>query len=153
MRTARKDSGYTSFCPVGGRDGRMPRDARSSRIGRLILLVALAIQGVTPDPRSLASPRLFRILTWELADLAFGQDPDPPPIGDRDENPSDVCSPSGMHEGPRLSRDPAGRPGAEITSNCSCGRLLQSSILSFHAHILAMQGGDDRILALCRFRC
>ncbi len=131
----------------------MPRDARSSQIGRLILLIALAIQGMTPDLRSLASPWLFRILTWELADLTFGHDPEPTPVGDRDDIPSDVCSPGGMHESPRLQRHPSGRLGAEFTLNCPSERWLQSAILSFHAHILATQGGDDRIRALCRFRC
>ncbi len=93
----------------------MGRDARSSRIGQLILLVAMAIQGLTPDFRNLSSPWLFRILTWELADLAGGKDSDRCPLDDHDKGPGEVFAPGGMHASLRLHRDAVGRPTAEFT--------------------------------------
>jgi hypothetical protein len=131
----------------------MGRDARSSRIGRMILLVALAIQGVTPDFRNLSSPWLLRILDWEMGDLAFGKDSEPLPVENHDDGPSDVCAPGSMHNSLRLHRDSVGRLAAEFTPIGPSERLIRSSVLSFHPHILARHGGDDLIRSLCRFLC
>jgi hypothetical protein len=131
----------------------MGMDARSSRIAHQVLLIALAIQGLTPDFRNQSSAWLFRILTWESADLVGGDDSGSLPLDDFDEGPGEVFAPGGMHPSLRLHRDAVGRPTAEFGSICACERMFRSAILSFHPHILAMQGGDDLIRSLCRFHC
>ena len=131
----------------------MGMDARSSRIAHQFLLIAMAIQGVTPDFRNLSSPWLFRILTWESADLAGGKDSDSLPVEDHDKGPDEVCAANGMDAILRLRFDVGSRDASEFTPVRPSERLIRSTTLSFHPHIISMQGGDDLIRSLCRFLC
>jgi hypothetical protein len=131
----------------------MGMDARSSWIAHQIVLIAVAIQGLTPDFRNLSSPWLFRIVTWELVDLAGGHGSESPPGEDHDEGPDDVCAANGLDAILRLRFDAGSQYTAELTPVRPSERLIRSTTLSSLPHIISSRGGDDLIRSLCRFLC
>src|SRR5262245_66615853 len=68
-------------------------DLSNCRACLALVLVSVAIQGVTPDPHDLASPRTWQLLYAFLADQQLGADA---------TSPDEVCDP--YQPGPLLTR-------------------------------------------------
>ena len=80
--------------------------------GVQLLLVALAIQGVTPDGHDLASNQALRVLAPVFND-------ENPPIG-QDEWPDDVCDPLQF----AISQVLTSQPNHELTSTTMLAMIL-----------------------------
>src|SRR5438874_806317 len=61
----------------------MCQGRRSQSVCRRILLIAVAIPGISPDAQDLVSPKAICVVCPILADDL--------PIGDKDDSPDDVC--------------------------------------------------------------
>jgi len=61
----------------------MGQGRRSQSVCRRILLIAVAIQGISPDARDLVSTKAICVMCPMLADDL--------PISDEDDSPDDVC--------------------------------------------------------------
>ena len=136
----------------------MERDRRSIRAGHRILLITIAIQGLTPDHGSLASPWLFRLVSAGLTD--------PPTVVGRSA-PSPIPSPREHEDGIpdvigsavvadltlRGALDAGGGPRAHFLPTGLFDRMTRSSPRSLILAGPALQGCDTLTLSLCRFRC
>ena len=113
-----------------------------------VLLIAVAIQGVTPDAQDLASIKTLRLLYPSLADS--GNEPD------NDGLPDEVCGPAQPDSAMLLRR----RPEPNDLANAL-------SLWTDHDHPLTIKLGavrlddcggklprvHDLICSLCRFQC
>jgi hypothetical protein len=79
--------------------GRMRKGRGLGLVCLRLLLIATAIQGVTPDIHDVASRSLLRLLSCVSVDLQCGGDDSTPvPDVDRDEMPDEVCIPNSPTE-------------------------------------------------------
>jgi hypothetical protein len=129
-------------------------------VGFGVLLIALAIQGITPDPDDLASGSLTRLLATVFSSRADGVDSSPDHASwpdenseDREQAADDVCIPalSGIRP---LSRTEAHRsrlPG-QFSSDSTVGipPSLSPSEAIPRAPALTQR---QRIHTLCRLTC
>jgi hypothetical protein len=136
----------------------MGRDRRSILAGYRVLLVATAIQGLTPDHGSLASPWLLRLVTsgWPGGRAADGGPaPMPTPIssGDHDGVPGEVCSAVAAKSSLRARLD---------TGERLCIQLIPIGLIERPSRTVPRRpyptgeiwrGSDGLIPALCRFVC
>jgi hypothetical protein len=105
-------------------------------------MVAMAIQGLTPDLHDLSSSRAFRLLCPYLE----GQNPSPP----EDESPDDVCELMRWARWPERSPE---RMGFDLASR---GELPQTAWLPIaHSNVDVEAVPFVRLLVyeLCRLTC
>jgi hypothetical protein len=118
------------------------------------LLIAFAIQGVTPDVHDLASRALFQMLFEVLGDstIACGGDSFPSPDEDQNEMPDDVCVAAGLTVlVPRLQTDGSSR-SSDSLDNWSA-RPVRLNILPISPSQGVLGRGRDLVLSLCRLNC
>jgi hypothetical protein len=129
-----------------------------SRAGCRILLVAIAIQGLTPDHASLASTWLLRCITlgspghWAADD---GAAPMPTPIhgGDHDVVPGESCSNVAAESSLRVRFDTGGRLCIHVIPISLLERPNRSDFRSPCPIGVVRWGSDGLIRSLCRFLC
>jgi hypothetical protein len=151
MPSAPKGFGRTSFRQNAGRGREMRMDARSIRIGRHILLIALAIHGFTPDFRNLSPRWLIQLLTCKSAEFQPGGGSSPLPGEDHHEGPDHACAPVSIDASPRIRLESSARPCAAFTPVSPCERWIPSTPVSLHLFGIATRGSHDLIRSLCRF--
>jgi hypothetical protein len=130
------------------------RDRRSTRAGCRILLIAMAIQGLTPDYGNLASSWLLRLVTSGPADgRAADGDSAPIPRGDQDNVPGTIGSTAAARSALRGRLDAGGRIGIHILPVNSLERPGRTTPRSLHPPGTHPTGPDGRLSSLCRFLC
>jgi hypothetical protein len=117
-------------------------------------LIALSIQGITPDVHDLASGALIRILFQVLGDSKTDRAGDPIPSRDEDRNelPDDVCVAARQAAVvPRLQPGGSSRPGLPASSwpTPLIGRDSQFSTQS----PTRIGQGRDLVHFRCRLNC
>jgi hypothetical protein len=125
-------------------------NAGSRRIGRDLLLIALAIQGLTPDSRDLSSPRLIRLIACKSHAVRSGEGPPPLQAVDHLDGPDAVCAPVVNDQIERIRLRVDARPFVAFTPPRPCERWLHSAGISCHLFGAAARGSRDRIRSLCR---
>lgn len=131
-------------------------DWRMTGVGTGVLLVAMAIQGLTPDCGSLASSWLLRVVSsWSTDGLIEEGDPSSRPSPPRDDvgDPGETWGTVGANIASRIRLDdqgpllsmllPAGL--LERPARPACRSLLPASPV--------VRGPGGLISALCRFVC
>ena len=128
-------------------------DSTALRIGRHFLLIALAIQGFTPDFRDLASRWLIKLLTCNST--AFTMD-----VGssrhhgeNHREGPDHVCSPASVDASLRTRLDNGSRPFAAFTPLKPYGGWVPLVHVFSRRLGIATRERHDMIRSLCRFVC
>ncbi len=124
----------------------MRMDIGSIRIYRYLLLIALAIQGFTPDFRNLSSRWLIQLLTCNS-----GGGSSPLPGEERHEGPDQVCAPVSIDATPRTRLDNGARPLAAPMPLSPSQRWIRSTPVSLHFFGIATRGSHDLLRSLCRF--
>lgn len=128
-----------------------------TRAGYWILLVAMAVQGLTPNSSNLASSLLLRLVCSGLADsrAVGGCSPLPTPGGDRDEIPGEVCGEASDRDTTRVQLDADGRPCIRSLPVGLLDRPGRSALLSSPPlpPEVVMRWPDGLIISLCRFIC
>jgi hypothetical protein len=136
----------------------MGDDRRSTRAGFRILLVVMAIQGLTPDHSDLASSRLLRLVISGLVDSrspdgAPAPLPIPIPRGQEDGVPGEICATAAVHATLRVRLDVGGEPCVHPRPVGLVDRPSRSGCY-LHSHPGAVvQGSAGLTLSLCRFLC
>jgi hypothetical protein len=145
----------------------MGRRRRSQSIYLSILLVALACQGLTPDPNDITSDMLLRLLCSGPADSSapvkdcVGDNTLPPSgvpgsaqDGDRDGLPDEVCGPA-RPSASMLLQASLGARATRLAPPLALAPACLAASRSFE--ILSLQGRAARsgvlIHALCRLTC
>jgi hypothetical protein len=123
-----------------------------TRAGYWILLIAMAVQGLTPDYSNLASSLRFRLVCSGLADSG-GCTPLPFPRGDLDGVPGEVCGEASAHDAPRVRLDADGRPCVRFLPGGLLDRPGRSAPLSSLPPGVVLRWPDGLIISLCRFVC
>lgn len=136
----------------------MGRERRSTRVRCQILLIAMAIQGLTPDHFDLASPWLLRLVTSEPVDggtAGSGPAPTSLPIpGGQDGGvPGAICATSTLDLVTRDRLDPDGRPCLHGQPSPFLGWWRRSTSPACRLPGLSPRGSEGLIPALCRFLC
>jgi hypothetical protein len=126
--------------------------------GYRIVLLAMAIQGLTPDSASLASPSLLRIVTSASVDgLAAGEGSSsmPKPLhGSEDGGVAAViCQPVEAESAPCVRRDDDRRLSIPILAAGLFDRPIRSAPRSVRSRGLVQRWPDGLIPTLCRFLC
>ena len=129
----------------------MRMDARSNPICRHLLLIALAIQGFTPDFHNLASRWLIQLLTCQTTTLMAGEGSPPRPDKEHHQGPDHVCAPVSIDATPRIRLDAGARSCATFTPVGPCERWIPEAPVSLHLFGIAPRGSHDVIRSLCRF--
>ena len=124
---------------------------RTSRIGRNLLLIALTIQGFTPDFRNLASPWLIRLLACSSAEMVPGEPAAPLSPQDHQDGPSEFGAPASLDAIPRNRYDSSIRPCAALPPPAPSERWIAPALGSCHFFGIAERGSHDLIRSLCRF--
>jgi hypothetical protein len=128
-----------------------------TRAGSWFLLIAMAVQGLTPDCSNLASSMLLRLVSSGLADsrAAGGCTSLPIPRGDHDEIPGEVCGEASDRDATRVQLDADGRPCIRFLPVGLLDRPGRSAPLSSPSLPpgVVMRWPDDLIISLCRFVC
>lgn len=112
-----------------------------------LLLIATAIQGVTPDPQDLASIKPL----WLICRILAGPDP----MSDDDRLPDDVCEPMSA-EMSAVMRHPADSARTVNLPRLVTERLLtacQSDVARSSTDGRTNAAGDGLIYTLCRLIC
>lgn len=123
----------------------MGQGRRLPALGQGILLIAVAIQGITPDAHDLASTRSIVLLCPDLVDPDAGRD--------LDDGPDDACTPMLLHLGwPR--RQTAADPRLpHVLLTPPPGRILSGA----DPRPVTRPGSSARvphmIQSTCRLRC
>ena len=130
---------------------------RSKWSGHAVLLFAMAIQGVTPDDRALASSRLLKLVATSTFDsrLTAG-DPAPSPFGAPDDRENEIPG--------ELSSMVATAASSRVRLNDDIRIILQVIVAdrpeahaSFASRpfppVNALTSKTGLILRLCRFLC
>jgi hypothetical protein len=123
-----------------------------TRVGYPIVLIAMAIQGLTPDYSNLASSMLFRLVCSGLADPG-GCTPLPIPRGDQDGVPGEVCGEASGRDVTRVRLDDDGRPCLRFLPVDLLDRPGRSAPLSSLPPGVVMRWPYGLIISLCRFVC
>jgi hypothetical protein len=136
----------------------MARDGRSTRAGYWVLLVAMTIQGLTPDGGNLASSWLFRLVSaGPVEGLATGGDPIsiPAPLHDGDDDgvPGELCRPVGAETALRVRLDDGSRLRIPFLPAGLLERSGRSATRSLHPPGPVPRGPAGLIPSLCRFLC
>jgi hypothetical protein len=136
----------------------MGTDRLSTRAGCCILLVAMAIQGLTPDQLNLASSWLLRLVLAEMVDSPSADgdrapSQTPSPLGQEDGAPDEIVSTVVHNATPRVRIDsdrwlPFDALPVDIRE-----RPTRSALHSLHPPGVVVQGSDGLILSLCRLIC
>lgn len=128
-----------------------------TRAGSWILLIAMAVQGLTPDGSNLASSMLFRLVSSGVAGsrAAGGCAPLPIPVprGDHDGIPGEVCAEASDRDAPHVRLDADGRPCLRFLPAVPLDRPGRSAPLSSFPRGVVMRWPDGLIASLCRFLC
>jgi hypothetical protein len=125
----------------------MGQGRRSQAFCLHILLIALAIQGITPDSNDLASINALKLFCPRLTDADQ--------MVDEDEFPDDVCEPVRVQIdlGRCQLADLDGLPFARFaTAEAQMGRV-KSDALQFVARRGTLTRIDGLIHSLCRLKC
>jgi hypothetical protein len=142
---------------------------RPRSISLYFLLIAAAVQGLTPDANDLASTTLFPLLASVASGTAgtvarkeHATRPDSPvsrdaslPSWDEDGEPlpGEICDPARLPAGQVRSHAPRDGPRLETLRIDPQHSLIESS----HLHLFARHAwtvcSDDLTLALCRLLC
>ncbi len=130
------------------------QDGRLRRAGYRALLVAMAIQGLTPDSGDLASSWLLRLVASGPAD-APAEDGAPAPIhrGDQHDLPGAIGPAIAAKSLPRGRLDDGGRIGLHFLSASPLARPGRSAPRSLDPPGVVPPESDERLSSLCRFRC
>jgi hypothetical protein len=130
----------------------------STRAGYWVLLVAMTIQGLTPDDGNLASSWLFRVVSAApVDDTAAGGDPAsiPTPLRDGDDDgvPGEICRAVAAASSLRGRLDGGGRLRIRFLPAGPLERPTRSAPRSLHPPGPGPRGPDGLIPSLCRFLC
>ena len=136
----------------------MGRDGRTTRAGYWVLLVAMAIQGLTPDDGNLASSWLFRLVsagTGRRHGRGRRASSMPTPLrgGDDDGLPGEWCRTVAAEAALRGRLDVGSRLCLQFLPAGLLERPARSAPRSPHPPGLIRHGPDGLILSLCRFLC
>jgi hypothetical protein len=119
-----------------------------------ILLIALSIQGMTPDVHDLASGALLRILSQVLGDSKTDRAGDSLPSPDEDQNelPDDVCVVARQASlVPRLQ--PGGSPGSDLLTSGRPTPLIGRDSRFSTRSLAGVVRGRDLVHVRCRLNC
>jgi hypothetical protein len=136
----------------------MRRDGRSARAGYGILLVAMAIQGLTPDDGNLASSWLLRLVSAVPTD-DMAQDgqapsmPTPPRGCDDDGVPGEFCRGVAAVTALRIRLDDGSRLRIYFLPAGLPDWPTRSGARSVYPAGLFLRGPNGLIPSLGRFRC
>ena len=127
----------------------MCQGRRCHSVWLYFLLIAVAIQGVTPDARDLASMNSLLLFCPALADSRD--------LAGEDGLPDEVCGPAESEIGVGLR----GRVGAERSGQPSFGNDRSTMIhcqsifvpVDLTPAAASIRDSDDLIYALCRLKC
>ena len=112
-----------------------------------VLLIALAIQGISPDAENVASINALKLLCPLLADADH--------MVDEDEFPDDVCEPARVEIELRRCQ-PADSNGSPFprgaTDEARLGRV-RINAMQFAARSGSLPRADRLIHSLCRLKC
>jgi hypothetical protein len=141
----------------GSRDA-MDRDRQTAGAGLRILLVAMAIQGLTPDRGDLASSRLLQLVASGLVDCESadsGSAPSSIPIPrDWDDGlPGVLGSTLVASAALRTHLDTGGRPALHFLPAGLLNQLIRSVPRSLRPAGIVVRGPDGLIVSICRFLC
>ena len=133
-------------------------DGRSTWAGYRILLVAMAIQGLTPDYANLASSRLSRLVasgwtTRPAADVGRVPSSAPIPRDDQDDGPGEICSRVTVESPLRVRLDAGGRRCIHFLSIVPFERPSRWAPRAFDPTGGDSRGSQGLIARLCRFVC
>jgi len=148
----------TSVCCEGG-TAVMGGDRRSIRAGSwMILLVATATQGFTPDHDNLVSSRILRLVTAGLAETDAADSSHSPlstplPCGEHDGVPGGVCSKVAAESVLPLPPGPGVHQRIQFLPDDLRARPGRSAPCSFNPPGGALPGSGGLIPSLCRFLC
>jgi hypothetical protein len=136
----------------------MGRDGRLTRAGYWVLLVAMAVQGLTPDDGNLASSLLLRLVSAGPAgDMALHDDASslPPPLHGGDENgvPGAFCRTVAVGGALRVRLDDGTRTRLPFLPAGLLDRPNRSAPRSILAPGPVPLAPGGLIPALGRFRC
>jgi hypothetical protein len=125
----------------------MGQGRRARSITARILLIALAIQGITPDAQDLASLNALRLFCPDLADSKS--------LADNDDSPDDVCGSVqlDMHLAIRKRMDSRILPFLGFVWIGHRSPMVASSALQFHSPLGPNARVGDLIHSLCRLTC
>ena len=131
---------------------------RSMWAGYRIVLLAMAIQGLTPDSASLAFPWLLRIITPAAADgLAAGDGSSsmPKPLHGSDEGRAAgvICEPVAAVSAPCVRREDDRRLSISFLATVLRDRPIRSAPRSLRSRGLVQRWPDGLNPSLCRFLC
>jgi hypothetical protein len=123
-------------------------------IGLRILLIALSIQGITPDVHDLTSGALIRILVQILGDSKTDRAGDALPSRDEDENemPDDVCV--AVRQASLVPRhQPGGSPGPDLLASSRPTPLIGRDPPFSTRSRSGIARGRDLVNFRCRLNC
>jgi hypothetical protein len=142
---------------------------RSRSICPYFLLIAAAVQGLTPDADDIASTMLFPLLASVAsgaAGTAAGRDhefrPESPPSHgaslpswdeDNEPKPGEVCGPARFSARQNQPQAPENTPWRGALRIDPKRPLIRSNLLDALPRHAGMACGDDLTLALCRLLC
>lgn len=130
---------------------------RMSGLGFGVLLFAMAIQGLTPDYASLASPWLLRLVSaWSMGEAIAEGDPSSRPAPLRGDDAGDLDGSWGTVAAKAGARVRLDDDGPSLRSLLSAGFLERPAPPACPSHRPprpAVRGPGGLISALCRFRC
>ncbi len=139
---------------------------RSRSIFLYFLLIAAAVQGLTPDANDIASTTLFSLLASVASGAAAGRDPEsrpesPPSHGaslpswnlDDEPMPGEVRGPARFSARQNQAHAPGNTPWLGALRIDPKRPLIRSNLLDALPRHAGMACGDDLTLALCRLLC
>jgi hypothetical protein len=123
-----------------------------------IVLLGMAIQGLTPDSASLASPWLLRMITTASVDgLAAGDGsssmPKPPRGSEEGGAAGAICQHGAAVSAPRVRLDDARRLSVPFLAASLRDRPMRSAPRLVRSRGLVQRWPDGLIPSLCRFLC
>ncbi len=123
-----------------------------------IVLLAMAIQGLTPDSASLASPWLLRMITPApvdglAADKASSSMPKPLHGSTEGGAAGVICQPGPAESAPRVRLDDDRRLSIPFLAASLRDRPIRSAPRSLRSRGLVQRWPDRLIPSLCRFLC
>lgn len=132
-------------------------DMRSKWSGHAVLLFAMAVQGVTPDDRALASSRLLTLVansTFGVRPSADTPSPSPFRVPDdrEDEIPGELCSIAATDATSRVRLDDSLRIILQVIAVERPGVHARLAT-RLRPPIDALAPGPGLICSLCRFLC
>ena len=123
----------------------MGQGRRFPHFWRCIILIATAIQGITPDPQDLASVRLLRMICPVLGS-DFGSPGE-------DESMADACEPLRMDQGSRIRQVASKIPLPGRLPIRTCPEIFSPDVRPVASHRNEELRPDGLIHSLGRLRC